>query len=136
IVCGAVDDEMEEAWLDLDSDAIDGSQVIDITCNLHVLRLLLSENSLLRASSGVRHATWTGEYQRIYVSVLLSFIHMTDFLQRAGWGNSFCSSTHSGVRTASFVTGGYWNVSMSAIKSEVAQEPDTMMKIASCVHGS
>ncbi len=27
IVCGAVDDEMEEAWLDLDSDTVDGSQV-------------------------------------------------------------------------------------------------------------
>ncbi|KAK0480033.1 armadillo/beta-catenin/plakoglobin [Armillaria novae-zelandiae] len=27
IVCGAVDDEMEEAWLDIDSDTVDGSQV-------------------------------------------------------------------------------------------------------------
>ncbi|KAK0500351.1 armadillo/beta-catenin/plakoglobin [Armillaria luteobubalina] len=27
IVCGAVDDEMEEAWLDIDNDAVDGNQV-------------------------------------------------------------------------------------------------------------
>ncbi|KAK0193895.1 SGNH hydrolase-type esterase domain-containing protein [Armillaria mellea] len=65
----------------------------------------------------------------------------------SGWGNGFCgdnttstpstlkpntpciNTAHSGATTGSFVAGGWWNITVNAIKGEVAKKRRTLVTI-------